>query len=200
MIIGGGAAYPSLSTSSQFFNPATSSFTAGPGLLQPRLNHTATILATGSILIAGGRIDWSTNEVTSRVELYDALLNTFASFGDMRVGRQQHAADRLSSGRVLVTTGFGESLAAGRSVEQFDPASVGFRIVTTSLPDGFAGVGYTATSLQAVGGLGGASFGLAGCSLPPGMSLNQNGTLGGTPGAGGRYDFSVTESPMRRRT
>jgi len=192
LIAGGGAAYPALRTAGEFFNPATTSFTAAPGLLEPRLNLSATALADGSIVFAGGQIDWATNENASSIEIYDPVTNTFSSAGDMRVDRTRHVAELISGGRVMFGFGSSPTLIVPRSVELFDPANLAFRITTSKLPDGVSNVGYTATVLETAGGAGGYSFALAQGHLPAGMSLNANGTISGTPTTGGRHDFSVT--------
>jgi hypothetical protein len=44
----------SLVGTSEFFNPATGAFAAGPNLKTPRMNHTATLLPNGTVLIVGG--------------------------------------------------------------------------------------------------------------------------------------------------
>ena len=192
LIAGGGAGYPALRTANEFFNPATSSFATAPGLLEPRLNLSATTLADGRIVFAGGQIDWIANENASSIEIYDPVSNTFSSAGDMRVDRSRHVAELISGGRVMFGFGQSPTLSAARSVEVFDPANLPFRIVSATLPDGSTGVAYPPTSLQTAGGAGGLTFALAQGQLPNGMFLNQNGTISGTPTTGGRHDFSVT--------
>ena len=192
LIAGGGAGYPALRTASEFFNPATSSFAAAPALLESRLNLSATALADGRIVFAGGQIDWATNENGSSIEIYDPVSNTFSSAGDMRVDRTRHVAELISGGRVMFGFGHSQTLSAARSVEVFDPANLPFRIISGTLPDGFTGVGYTATSLQTAGGTGGLTFAIAQGYLPDGIFLNQNGTISGGPTVAGRFNFSVT--------
>ena len=192
LIAGGGAFYPALRTASEFFNPATSSFAAGPSLLEPRLNVSATTLFDGRIVFAGGETDWSTHENASSIEIYDPLSNTFSSAGDMKVDRSRHVAPLISGDRIMFGFGQSPTLAAPRSVEVFDPANLPFRIITATLPDGSSGNAYPSTSLQTAGGSGGLTFAIAQGHLPTGMFLNQNGTISGTPTTSGRHDFSVT--------
>ncbi|MGA8089371.1 MAG: putative Ig domain-containing protein, partial [Terracidiphilus sp.] len=64
-------------------------------------------------------------------------------------------------------------------------------ITTTSLAGGAVGTAYS-TTLQATGGTGALSWGLAsGSSLPAGLSLNAAGGISGTPTAAGSPSFTV---------
>ncbi|MBI5084638.1 MAG: putative Ig domain-containing protein [Acidobacteria bacterium] len=64
-------------------------------------------------------------------------------------------------------------------------------IVTTSpLPAGSFGVFYFQT-LSAAGGVAPYTWNVASGALPPGVTLATNGTLSGTPGAGGSYTFTA---------
>ena len=63
-------------------------------------------------------------------------------------------------------------------------------ITTTSLPGGTINVPYSST-LAATGGEPPYSWTVTGGSLPPGLGLSSNGTISGTPIAGGMYSFTV---------
>ncbi len=63
--------------------------------------------------------------------------------------------------------------------------------LTVSLPNGTTGVAYSQT-ITASGGAPPSSFALTAGSLPPGLSLNGDGTLGGTPTQSGSFTFTVT--------
>ncbi|MBN2104135.1 putative Ig domain-containing protein [bacterium] len=66
-------------------------------------------------------------------------------------------------------------------------------ISTNQIPDGIQGTYYSA-NIEAHGGSGDWSWHLCSGSLPPGMTLNDNGdhaTVRGTPGTAGTYTFSV---------
>jgi hypothetical protein len=88
--------------------------------------HTATLLAGGRVLIAGGfNPDVSPNALAS-AELYDPAGGTFTPTGDLTVPRWGHTATLLSDGRVLITGGSrtaDASLIALASAELYDPAS-----------------------------------------------------------------------------
>ncbi|HNG34653.1 MAG TPA: putative Ig domain-containing protein, partial [Blastocatellia bacterium] len=62
-----------------------------------------------------------------------------------------------------------------------------------TLPNGATGTAYSQT-LTASGGAGVYTFSVTAGALPPGLSLNANGTLGGTPTQVGQYNFTITAS------
>ncbi|OYV72915.1 MAG: hypothetical protein B7Z74_04740, partial [Deltaproteobacteria bacterium 21-66-5] len=81
--------------------------------------HTATPLANGKVLIAGGQDNSST--ILSSAEIYSAASGVFATTGPMTTAREQHTATRLPSGDVLITGGKGASILA--SAEIYSAAS-----------------------------------------------------------------------------
>lgn len=85
--------------------------------------HTATLLANGKVLVAGG-LDTGGGP-TATAELYDPTSGTFApTTGDMTTPRSSHEATLLSNGNVLVTGGGSDT------AELFDPASGTFTATT----------------------------------------------------------------------
>jgi hypothetical protein len=80
--------------------------------------HTATALASGKVLIAGGYTPAPVSEV------FDPTTGTWAA-GTMRENRYGHAAVRLADGRVLAISGAGATGSVARlsSSELFDPAT-----------------------------------------------------------------------------
>jgi hypothetical protein len=67
-----------------------------------RTHHTATALADGRVLVAGGYPD---NTPMASADLYDPETRTFRATGPMATARGFHTATRLSDGRVLVAGG-----------------------------------------------------------------------------------------------
>src|SRR2546423_9088411 len=74
--------------------PATPSFTAVGSMSVTRFFHTATLLGTGQVLIAGGA---TSTGVTDTAELFDPTTGTFAVLPNkMTTARFQHTATMLS--------------------------------------------------------------------------------------------------------
>jgi hypothetical protein len=68
-------------------------------MAEARTFHTATLLANGTVLVAGGGEDNSTAEV------YDPATGSFSITGGMEIGRSGHTATLLPNGSVLVAGG-----------------------------------------------------------------------------------------------
>jgi hypothetical protein len=76
------------------FDPPSSSFSADKMMREPRLGHSATLLADGKVLVVG-----------STAELFDPATSSFAITGDPSVPRGDRRATPLKDGRVLFTGG-----------------------------------------------------------------------------------------------
>ncbi len=86
---------------------------------EARVQHRATLLPSGKVLVTGGGIDDSGSQELASVELYDPDTGLWTSLAPMVEARQGHRATLLHDGRVLVSGGLG---VAG-SVELYDPAT-----------------------------------------------------------------------------
>jgi WD40 repeat protein len=156
-----------------------------------RTAHTATLLPSGKVLIAGGdacfffSFYYYGNCLLDSAEVYDAGAGTFATTGKMSVTRDFHTATLLNNGKVLITGGH------DASAELYDPTS------GTFAPTGSMSVGrssHTATLLASgkvliVGGQA-ASGALATAELYD----PNNGTFAATTGtmAAGRASHTAT--------
>lgn len=117
---------------------------APPGTLRmtvARSLHTATLLRTGKVLIAGGSgpSALATRPLAS-AELFDPATRAFTPTGSMKEARQSHTATLLPDGKVLLAGGLGVQAAGQaanvlRSAEIYDPAT-GLFTSTGSLPAG----------------------------------------------------------------
>jgi N-acetylneuraminic acid mutarotase len=85
-----------------------------------RSQHTATLLADGRVLVAGGLTHTGTR---ASAELYDPAKGRWTTTGSLNDKRMDHAATRLSNGKVLVTGGRGAHVDSQDIAELYDPAS-----------------------------------------------------------------------------
>ena len=68
-----------------------------------RRGHTATALADGRVLIAGG--DNAAGGYLNEAEVFDPATGEFTVVAAMAIGRSEHAAVKLADGKVLVIGG-----------------------------------------------------------------------------------------------
>ncbi len=149
-VVGGIGAYLLLGGGSASY---AGTFTATGSMTTPRLGATATLLADGRVLIAGGAsIDAGGTSRTflSSAELYDPQSGTFSGTGSMTTTRADALATLLPDGRVLIAGGTSDedpSFPALSSAELYDPSSATFSATgsmttpreyatATLLPDG----------------------------------------------------------------
>jgi hypothetical protein len=117
----------------------SSAATVLPNMSTARTAHSATLLAGGQVLIAGGSPTFIT------AELYEPTQQAFKPIADMRYGRRGHTATLLSSAFVLLAGGVDQSGISLSAAELFIPASATF---TLTHPMTTARAGHTATLLK----------------------------------------------------
>ncbi len=142
----GGASTGSLANalaSAELHDPAIGQWLTQPNSPnQPRHSHTATLLANGKVLIAGGS---DFNGQMRFSELYDPANDTWTRTGDLLVSRSGHTATLLRNGKVLVTGGIQAGGTILDSAELFDPATGAWSATTNVMPNRRAN--HTATLL-----------------------------------------------------
>ena len=94
-------------------------FSPGASLTTARYLHTATLLPSGKVLVAGG----SNAAYLASAELYDPATNTWSSGGTLGTARNQHTATLLPSGKVLVAGGRTTGGGYIASAELYDPVA-----------------------------------------------------------------------------
>jgi WD40 repeat protein len=90
----------------EIYDPGTGAWTVADHMAHPRWGHTATLLADGTVLVAGGTSPAGDGVYTVRSELYDPLHDVWRNVDPMATPRGFHAAALLLDGRVLVAGGF----------------------------------------------------------------------------------------------
>ena len=166
-------------------NAGAGAFVPTGSLATARQAHTATLLASGKVLVAGGRSGATTH---ASAELFDPAGNagagSFAGTGDMVTARADHTASALPSGKVLVV---GSGNFGMPSAEVFNPAgNAGAGAFAVTGPLGDRRSGHTASVLPSgkvlvVGGNGSIIAFLASAEL---FDAAGNGGLGTFAAAG----------------
>jgi hypothetical protein len=135
---------PTELSSTELFDQSHGSFAHGPDMSTARMNHTATLLYTGKVLIVGGQSGSNASSALSTAELYDPQSNAFSATGGMSTARALHTATVLIGGKVLVCGGLNGS-GALRSCETYDPSTGLFASAGQMVS---ARQGHTATQLD----------------------------------------------------
>lgn len=123
LIVGGCARFgcesDERSASTELYDHVRKTFSPGPRLSGKRVSHTATLLADGSVLIAGG-YSGERRPPTSTAEIYEPDRRAFTPVGSMTSPRGGSTATRLRDGTVLVAGGDSGTRTL-ESAEVFDP-------------------------------------------------------------------------------
>ena len=119
----------SSSNGASLYDSATGAFSGTGNMTANRGNHTATLLASGKVLIAGGADQDPTGTGLASAELYDPSTGIFTQTGSMAVGRFLHTATLLQNGKVLIVGGGLTSTSDPvATAEVYDPATGIFTI------------------------------------------------------------------------
>jgi hypothetical protein len=153
-----------LYASSETFDPSTGQFTAAGLMATQRDFQTASLLASGKVLVAGGD---SVSQTEATADLFDPSSGSFAATGKMTEPRFYHAASTLNDGTVLISGGSDNSTRAKATAEIYDPTAGTF---TATGSMNAARVWHTSTVLQngkvlITGGAGNGSIPMATAQL-----------------------------------
>jgi hypothetical protein len=131
LVVGGGSdassAFKSTNTA-EIFDPATGNWTPTASMASSRALHTATLLADGEVLVAGGASTYhgSKGTVRATAEIYDPKTASWRAAAPLSVARYHHTAVLLSDGRVLIAGGWSFTTNSDPSLataEIYDPAA-----------------------------------------------------------------------------
>ena len=108
--------------SAELFDPVTGRWSVTGRLGTARRYHTATLLASGKVLVAGGSSTFPSEIPTDSVELYDPTTGMWSATNSLSTARYHHTATLLPNGKALVAGG---SITNGtlNSAELYDPAT-----------------------------------------------------------------------------
>lgn len=112
----------------EIYDPATQAWSAGPPLTVARSSHTSTLLADGSLLAVGGRLDVAPipdarSIVLATTEVLAGSAPAWTAAPPLLEPRGGHTATLLGDGSVLVVGGWGNTIAAASSAEIYRRAS-----------------------------------------------------------------------------
>lgn len=109
-----------------------------------------------------------------------AAINGTATFSDLSINRSGAGYTLQASSSSLI----------GATSSPFTITCPTITPAPSSLPNGTLGFAYT-SNVTASGGTAPYSFAVTAGAVPAGLTLNSNGTLGGTPTASGSFNFSI---------
>ena len=129
LLAGGGDANGGTTNTAELFDPASGTFTSlspNSTMTSARRSHTATLLSSGKVLLAGGDVNGS---VTNTAELFDPASGIFTATPNMTSARAYHTATLIPGPHVLIAGG-NTGNSSTNTAELFHPDSGTF----TSLP------------------------------------------------------------------
>ena len=88
--------------------------------LVARFGHSATLLQSGKVVVAGGCTTSSCSTDTAVSELYDPTSNSWSTTSSLNTARYYHTAVRLKTGKVLAIGGY--TGTSTTSCELYDPS------------------------------------------------------------------------------
>jgi N-acetylneuraminic acid mutarotase len=130
LVVGGFGGEPDTTNASggvlasvEIYDPASGGWSAAASMPVARRAHTATLLNSGVVLVAGGH---SGSATLNTAQVYDPATDTWSPVASMSTARQQLSSVRLANGAVLVVGGLNGSNSALFGVdtgEVYDPTA-----------------------------------------------------------------------------
>ena len=119
-VVAGGPGFE-IRASAEAWDPTSGAFSAAGSLPDGRINHTATLLPDGRVLVVGGVGNGGASLLASAV-LWDPKTESFSQTGALQSGRAHHTATSLPDGAVLIVGGGGDA-GVLQSAEMWDPTT-----------------------------------------------------------------------------
>lgn len=143
--------------SAEIYDPKDNSWLPTGSMATPRQGHTATLLATGEVLVTGGGADSDPAKLSSSAEIFDpdakdpdtGAMGAWRHAGTMTHVRVYATASLLPSGQVLVAGGAGHAVADGCEVFCHEPPLASVEIYTPG-PEGSPGTWSPGADMSAV--------------------------------------------------
>lgn len=167
--------FTGLLVSTEIFDPATNTFSAGPNMLEARALHTSTTLTNGQVLVAGGIsllpiINIPT--VSATAYRFNPTTNSFGLPAFFTGARFLHTAAPTSNGKVLLVGGLNIDFSTFLTTGQFTDLVITTRddcqLFTPSFIGGFG-------TFATVAGMQEGRAGAAVATLPNGAALIAGG-------------------------
>ncbi|HRE59403.1 MAG TPA: hypothetical protein PLW09_16460, partial [Candidatus Kapabacteria bacterium] len=134
LIIGGMLQNGTITNTTEIYNPITRQTRQGTPMNQPHGECDVITRSDGSIIVVSGVSNYSSQQVTKAVELYNPATQEWRVIGSLLEGRRQHSAIALSNDEILVVGGRDQQLNTYNSSEIFT-ISTGKSRYVGSLPN-----------------------------------------------------------------
>src|SRR5205085_11465563 len=127
VLIAGGLAFATATTAlntAETYTPSTGEFVLTGSMNSPRLNHTASLLPSGKVLVMGGPRGpaFTAANYVGSAEIYDLVAGTWAKTSVDPPFRRRHSANVLPNGKVLIAGGF-KYVAATSTTQAGSPST-----------------------------------------------------------------------------
>ncbi|WP_174990275.1 Kelch repeat-containing protein [Pandoraea aquatica] len=111
-------------SAAEIYNATNATWRPAAPMHHARMNHTATVLPSGMVLVVGGYPGASDQAATDSAELYDPSRDVWIDAAPLPYARMQHTATLLASGKVLIVGGALAPFEQGHASSQvYDPAT-----------------------------------------------------------------------------